>query len=422
MVRYEALRAWARREAEAHGCGPLVDGLADDSMHVVLAATDLLGEHCPTDSAITDRLTAEARTPPPLAWHREAHAFVALARRSPERARLAMPAFVSHPTPHVRKYAARAAAVLDDVTALQRLAVDEDDNVAEVALPPLRRLLGRESDPVFIAALNRRARTGGRHQYAYPYQVFRTAAIELKGATGSAAIRKALVAALQRATADNHETSRDVRLALIERIEELGSAELTSAFTPLLRDIDPAVAGVAADTIGRWTGKRPQVAPQPARRPLLADPSESRSLGAVIVLGSGRRFQIAFADEAPLARMRFVQLARSGYYNGLTFHRVEPNFVIQGGSPNAHEYVGDRSFMRDELGLGTHRRGAIGISTRGRDTGDAQIFVNLVDNPRLDHEYTVFAYVQRGASDHMEIVDSILEGEVITRVEIIQRR
>ena len=107
-------------------------------------------------------------------------------------------------------------------------------------------------------------------------------------------------------------------------------------------------------------------------------------------------------------------LAKSGYYNGLTFHRVVPNFVIQGGSPGANEYMGDGPFMRDEPGVVSHRRGTVGISTRGRDTGDAQIFVNLVDLPRLDHVYTVFGVVAG-----MDVVDRDLEGDVITRVELM---
>jgi peptidyl-prolyl cis-trans isomerase B (cyclophilin B) len=60
----------------------------------------------------------------------------------------------------------------------------------------------------------------------------------------------------------------------------------------------------------------------------------------------------------------------------------------------------------------------VGISTRGRDTGDAQIFIDLVDNPRLDHEYTVFAYVVAG----MDVVDRIREGDIIDRIEVLDVR
>ncbi len=73
------------------------------------------------------------------------------------------------------------------------------------------------------------------------------------------------------------------------------------------------------------------------------------------------------------------------------------------------------AFMRDELGSWPHVRGAVGISTRGRDTGDAQIFIDLVDNPRLDHDYTVFAQVLNG----IEVVDRIVEGDVIQRIDIL---
>jgi cyclophilin family peptidyl-prolyl cis-trans isomerase len=120
-------------------------------------------------------------------------------------------------------------------------------------------------------------------------------------------------------------------------------------------------------------------------------------------------------DSAPLSAVRIARHAGEGYYNGLTFHRVVPNFVIQGGSPGANEYSGETLFMRDEPGL--HLRGTVGISTRGRDTGDAQIFVNLVDSPRLDHIYTVFGTVVAG----MDVVDGILEGDIIERVEVVSR-
>jgi cyclophilin family peptidyl-prolyl cis-trans isomerase len=73
--------------------------------------------------------------------------------------------------------------------------------------------------------------------------------------------------------------------------------------------------------------------------------------------------------------------------------------------------------MRDEIGPEAHLRGAASISTRGRDTGDAQIWFDLVDNPRLDHDYTVFGRVAAGA----DVLDRILECDVIERVDIVSK-
>ena len=110
-----------------------------------------------------------------------------------------------------------------------------------------------------------------------------------------------------------------------------------------------------------------------------------------------------------------MQLARQGYYNGLTFHRVVPTFVLQGGSPGANEYAGDGQFTRDEVGLRSNARGTIGLSTRGRNTGDMQFYVNLLDNPRLDHEFTVFGEITSG----MDVMDRVLEGDVIARIDVL---
>jgi cyclophilin family peptidyl-prolyl cis-trans isomerase len=119
--------------------------------------------------------------------------------------------------------------------------------------------------------------------------------------------------------------------------------------------------------------------------------------------------------ETPETVVGFARLVECGYYNGLTFHRVEPNFVIQGGSPGANEYAGYPYFMLDEVGLASNRRGTVGLSTRGRNTGDAQWYVNLVDNARLDHNYTVFATVVSG----MDVVDAILEGDEIAEIKLV---
>lgn len=410
LVRYEALRGWMRHETATHGCGPIVDALSDRSLHVVLAALDALGERCPEDEVVTLRLVTEAATPPTIGdWQREAHAFAALAKRSPESAASAMPAFISHEVWQVRMYAARAAAAMKDVLSLDRLAYDADDNVREATLVALRTLRQSDSDAAFIAALARS-----------DYQLLRTAAMALEGAVPTKYLLGALVEAMERVTAEKRETSRDTRHALLERIRAMGSREQLPMYERLLKDFDHRIATAAARACAALSGGRctldPKLLPRPPP-PMVGELNER--VNAVVELDNGRRIALTLDRElAPLACTRFIRLVRAHHYDGLTFHRIVSNFIIQGGSPGANEYVGDGPFMRDELG-GSHRRGTVGISTRGRHTGDAQIFINLVDNPRLDLEYTVFARVQE---DHMEIVDAIQEGTRILRVSLVPVR
>jgi cyclophilin family peptidyl-prolyl cis-trans isomerase/HEAT repeat protein len=407
MVRLEAIREWARRATDA-GCLPLLQALKDPSMHVVTAALDALGDQCRDDDSITVTVASEARTPPPQgSWHREAHAFVALSKRSQERTAVGMMSFATHQVWQVRMYAARAAAQLDDLDILRRLALDDTDNVRQATLAPLRKRLGAESDEFFIAALARP-----------DYQLLRTAARELKGSDRSEPLASALVGALLRVSAEKKETSRDIRLAIVERLAEVGSVANATPLEPLLRDFDPQVARAVGALLQQWTGTEQKIDPQPLPRfPLPTESELAENVRAVVEMASGRTFRMIFlTDQAPLARTRFIRLARRGYYDNLTFHRVVPNAFIQGGSPGANEYVGDALYMRDEVGLEMHTRGAVGISTRGRDTGDAQIFINLVDNPYLDHTYTVFARV---CADDMNVVDDILEGDRMTRVRLV---
>jgi cyclophilin family peptidyl-prolyl cis-trans isomerase/HEAT repeat protein len=402
IVRIEAVRAWARQESGVNGCQRILDALKDPSRSVQIAAIDTLGDACTDDVNVTDRLTVEARTPPSQDWQRHSHALVALAKRSPGRVFIPLLAgHVQHVTREVRMYAARAAAITNEVSALERLAYDPEDNVREASLAPLRRLKGDEAEPYFVAALQRN-----------DYQLLLTAATELKGTKPTPQIATALLDAVRRVTAEKKETSRDTRLALLDRLQELGDPQQAGALVPLLRDFDIQVAQRAASAIEGWTGRPQEIDPQLLSRPALPTAAELSSPPARVKLQSGRILHIALEhDLAPLTVARFVRLATHGYYNGLSFHRVVPNFVVQGGSPGANEYAGDSLFMRDEISHLSHHRGTVGLSTRGRDTGDAQFFVNLVDNPRLDFAYTVL-----GRVSPLDAVDSILEGDSIAAI------
>jgi cyclophilin family peptidyl-prolyl cis-trans isomerase len=400
IVRVEAVRAWARQESVENGCQRLIDTLKDSAVPVVVTALDALGDSCKDDVNITDRLTSEAKAPEGHEWQRASHALVALAKRARTRAFIALlGGHVQHQIWQVRMYAARAAAIANDLSSLERLSGDEEDNVREATLAPLRRLKGDEAEPYFLAALGRN-----------DYQLLRTAAIELKGAKPTPQLASTLLDALRRVTAERKETSRDTRLALLERLQELGTPDQAGGLVPLLRDFDIRVAQLAAVVIQQWTGRSQEIDPQLLPRPALGNSGAVEP--ARVKMKSGKVFSIVLRPSlAPLTVARFVRLANDGYYNGLTFHRVVSNFVIQGGSPAANEYSGDTLYMRDEISSLPNVRGSVGLSTRGRDTGDAQFFINLVDNPRLDFEYTVFGLVEKP-----EDIDDILEGDVISTI------
>jgi cyclophilin family peptidyl-prolyl cis-trans isomerase/HEAT repeat protein len=416
-VRYEALRVWGR-QMQKTSCAPIQAALRDGDAHVMLLAIDLLGAGCPEvrrggsldppeplpSSALQS--IAMVLTGQPGGWHGPAHAIVSLARVAPGEARPLLSKFATHQIWQVRMYAARAAGALGAVDELRALAGDPHDNVREAAIGALMEQKRPEVVGAAIEALSRR-----------DYQLVMSAARALAATPADQRDRAvtALLAALDRVTAEKRDTSRDPRMAILERLQELGGKAHTSRLEPYLRDFDPRVAAKAAELLAAWTGVTRVADPQPLPHPpidaALLD-ELARTTLRVTIAGKGRFTLRLLADESPLSLLRVVARARAGYYNGLTFHRVAANFVIQGGSPGANEYMGDGPYMRDEVGLLSHTRATVGISTRGRDTGDAQIFVNLIDSPRLDHTYTVLADV----IDGMDIVDRVLEGDVIEAV------
>ncbi|MGI9077066.1 MAG: peptidylprolyl isomerase [Gemmatimonadaceae bacterium] len=378
-VRYRALTE--RR----NDCSALRTALADSAWPVRLRAADLATAACATDDSIAaslrgwiDSLPADAahRVPGGVSWHAAAHAAVALARLRPEEARARAGRLATHRQHHVRMYAARAAAVLSDTLRLRSLARDGDANVSEVAIELLTKLTGHADDDIFLAALGSEGP-----------QVVRAAAAALKGST-RADVRETANATFERWVARGSASERDARVAL-----------LAAAGRPASDDRPPRVS-----------------AELPPRAVALALGADARLRVTMAAWSGGGSFAVRLrGDVAPMMAARVLVLARAGYYDGLSWHRVEHDFVIQGGSPGANEYVGLPQYLRDELGTVPHVRGTVGMSTRGHDTGDAQWFVNLRDNPRLNRDYTMFAEVIEG----IEVVDGILEGDVISRIEEI---
>lgn len=416
VVRYDGLRILGRLADDAEACERMRVTARDTVAHVALLAIDLLGTRCAIRPGVAQLLDGQAglltatapgtdTTVSGADWHHAAHAIVALAEADPARARRRLPAFVAHDNFFVRTYAARAASALGDERTLRQLAADAHPNVRTEAVGGLRAHVGHGADDVYITQLEEE-----------DSQLLQAAARALEGSSHPDAAA-ALLDALDRVTTAQHETSRDARHALLERIAELGRPALADRLTPYLLDFDAVIAAEAADVLASWTGTRPEidpVAPPPLPLPSIDELNELATTSATLEMDGGTIALKLLPFVAPTNVARFVRLAREGYYDGLTFHRIAPNFVVQGGSPHANEYAGDGPYTRDELGLTGNWRGTVGLSTRGRDTGDAQLYINLVDNVRLDHDYTVWAEVVAG----MDVVDRMLEGAVIRRVTI----
>jgi cyclophilin family peptidyl-prolyl cis-trans isomerase/HEAT repeat protein len=386
MVRFEAVRL-------AGTCARALAAVADPSGHVALAAVDALGaQKC--DGPAIEALVDGGRT-----WRIRSRALVSLAKVAPDSARGRLARFRDDPLWQVRAHAASAALLLKDETTLGTLAMDANPNVAAAAMTTKEqalRALDQDHAGLLLAAAGR-----------------------LKGDSGLKDMAPRILDTIERLTRAHRATLRDPRMALIALVGEAGDPEAIEKLRPMLADRDPVVASLVARLLTEQSGRK--VEPRTLRYLPEPFPSDAtlRSLegarAVIAIKGLGPFTVQLLPEEAPATVATFASLAEAGAYDGLTFHRVVPNFVLQGGSPGADEYDAlTTEFMRDELGFTSHERGTLGISTRGRDTGDGQIFVNLIDNWRLDHIYTVFARTVSG----MDVVDRILEGDVIESIRI----
>ncbi|AEH59982.1 peptidyl-prolyl cis-trans isomerase cyclophilin type [Methanosalsum zhilinae DSM 4017] len=121
-----------------------------------------------------------------------------------------------------------------------------------------------------------------------------------------------------------------------------------------------------------------------------------------------------FEKDAPNTVANFVKLAESGFYDGLTFHRVISDFVIQGGCPKGNGTGGPGYTIKCEINQNKHGTGALSMAHAGKDTGGSQFFITHSPQPHLDGVHTVFGKVIKG----MDVVNRIRPGDVMNRVTI----
>jgi len=219
------------------------------------------------------------------------------------------------------------------------------------------------------------------------------------------------------AAAEKHarnDKQNDARVAAVRGISD------EAALRALLNDSDPVVRRAAADLIEEKLGKpRPQFTPLPVERPA-AEYAEivewsRRPHTATIRMPRGA-VEIALTSQAaPMTTWNFAKLANAHYFDGSTFMRVVPNFVVQGGDPRNDQEGGPGYAIRDEINMQKYTRGAVGMALSGPDTGGSQFFITHSPQPHLDGGYTIFGYVTAGMS---AVVDQIERGDRVDTIEV----
>ena len=178
----------------------------------------------------------------------------------------------------------------------------------------------------------------------------------------------------------------------------------------LLRELDPSAAG----------GVDAQIRPAPTTADAATYQTTrlvSPPVSTAVYIETDRgiiEVELAVLD-APLTVESFVTLARKGFFDGISVHRVVPDFVIQSGDPRGDGEGGPGYTIRDELNERPYLRGTVGMALDlWRDTGGSQFFIMHSPQPHLDAKYTVFGRVISG----MNVVDQIQQGDVIRRVRV----
>lgn len=204
----------------------------------------------------------------------------------------------------------------------------------------------------------------------------------------------------------------DLAESLAGALVALAGPQAEPVLRPWLQHPHANVRHVAARALSELTSN-PVRAPHVERLEAAARPPRAPA-GATLTFRTRKgEFTVALdSEQAPLTAGNLYTLARRGYFHGLTFHRVVPDFVAQGGDPQGTGEGGPGYSIRCEVSRRPYRRGTLGMALGGKDTGGSQFFFTHSPQPHLEGRYTAFGEVVRG----MEVVDSLTEGEPLLEV------
>lgn len=209
------------------------------------------------------------------------------------------------------------------------------------------------------------------------------------------------------------------KVAVLNALATAGDSSHLEVIQLGIKDRDKTVVVAAVKALKAVTGKdQSQLIPLNSQYspPLPSNEQIRQAISSRVLLKTTRGdIQVRMLAVAPLTAVNVVKLVKDGFYNDRTFHRVVPNFVIQGGDPRGDGFGGPGYLIRDEVSSLRHVRGTLGIATAGKDTGGCQFFINTGTNLHLDGKYTLFAEVIKGmeVADRIEVGDAILSAKLL---------
>ncbi len=242
---------------------------------------------------------------------------------------------------------------------------------------------------------------------AKDFTVVSSAADALGGLRDTGSVKE-LAALLDRRSAPE---DADVRASAAGALAAIRTKEALEALASLRRDPERRIREAACAALEL---PRDSIGSEP-RAKLRVDPPYAGPERVAVVRTERGAIEIALEGAAaPRTVANFIRLAKAGYFDGITFHRVVPNFVVQAGCPRGDGWGGPGYAIPCEYNDRPYRAGTVGMALSGKDTGGSQWFITLSPQPRLEGRYTVFGQVSGG----MDVVERLMPGDRILRVTI----
>ena len=219
-----------------------------------------------------------------------------------------------------------------------------------------------------------------------------------------------------------HNDDGEAKRAILQALGNMNNVRAVPFLEKELLDSDRSIAADAAASLHALTGKD-----YSGRVPRQFIPSRTEEdwnlLESInpyqrvrMVTNRGEIMLELMKEEAPFTVLNFVKLVKKGFYNGLFFHRVVPDFVVQGGDPRGDGWGGPGYTMRTEISTAKYERGSCGMASAGKDTEGSQFFITHGATPHLDGRYTIFAKTVKG----MDVVDRLQIGDTIRTIQLVQ--